>query len=129
MLAASIDAELYKAGLAAVHDPNHQPTGDVLDQNWQAFSSAEGIAEMPRFLHYIPERNERSERLVYAIEHTTVAQRFIWGDSDPISGSLQSHQIRARYGTGVDLVTFADCSHYPHLERPDAVVAELLRPW
>ncbi|MGE0297179.1 alpha/beta fold hydrolase [Pseudonocardia sp.] len=84
---------------------------------------------MPRFLRYIPERYERTDRLVSAIETSRVAQRFIWGDSDPISGSAQSERIQQRFGPSVDLVSFADCSHYPHTERPDDVVQEMLRPW
>jgi pimeloyl-ACP methyl ester carboxylesterase len=68
-------------------------------------------------------------RLVDAIETTPVPQRFVWGDADPVSGPLQSAHIAERFGDAVDLVRFADCSHYPHTERPDAVAAELLRPW
>lgn len=84
---------------------------------------------MPRFLRHIPERRERADRLVNAIETTSVAQRFIWGDSDPISGMAQSERIQQRFGPRVDLVSFADCSHYPHTERPDDVAREMLRPW
>lgn len=128
-LAAAIDEQLYAAGLATVHHPDHRPGPEVLAQHWQAFSERNGTAEMPRFLGYIPERAGRAERYVTAIESTSIPQRFIWGDADPVSGNQQSARIRQRFGAGVDLVTFADCSHYPHTERPADVAAELLRPW
>jgi pimeloyl-ACP methyl ester carboxylesterase len=128
-MAAAIDAELYCAGLADVHHPAHQPSSETLGQHWIAFGGSESAREMPRFLRYIPERYERADRLVGAIETTGVVQRFIWGDSDPISGRAQSARLQERLGPGVDLVSFADCSHYPHTERPRDVAQEMLRPW
>jgi pimeloyl-ACP methyl ester carboxylesterase len=127
--AAAIDADLYCAGLAAVHDPAHRPSPATLAQHWIAFGGTESTREMPRFLRHIPERHERADRLIDAIEKTGVAQRFIWGDSDPIAGIAQSERIQQRFGPRVDLVSFADCSHYPHTERPDDVAREMLRPW
>jgi pimeloyl-ACP methyl ester carboxylesterase len=127
-LSALIDETLYKAGIASTHHADHQPDAATLDQHWKAFGGKESTPEMPRFLQYIPERAARAERLVNAIESTPVPQRFIWGDADPISGSAQSGRIRERFGDTVDLVTFADCSHYPHTERPADVARELLRP-
>jgi pimeloyl-ACP methyl ester carboxylesterase len=128
-VAATIDADLYCADLAAAHDPAHRPSPATLAQHWIAFGGAASTREMPRFLRHIPERRERADRLVGAIETTGVAQRFIWGDSDPISGLAQSTRIQQRFGPRVDLVSFADCSHYPHTERPYDVAQEMLRPW
>jgi pimeloyl-ACP methyl ester carboxylesterase len=127
--AATIDAEWYCAALADAYDPAHRPSNATLAEHWIAFGGLESAREMPRFLRYIPERAERATRLVDAIETTRVAQRFIWGDSDPISGSAQSTRIQQRFGPRVDLVSFADCSHFPHTERPNDVVREMLRPW
>lgn len=128
-LAGAIDESLYCAGLAAVHDPTHQPSEATLAQHWAAFGGTDGTREMPRFLRYIGERRERAERLVGALEGANVPQRFIWGDRDPISGAAQVARIQQRFGPAVDLVAFADCSHYPHAERPDDVAREMLRPW
>jgi pimeloyl-ACP methyl ester carboxylesterase len=128
-VAAAIDADLYCAGLAAAHDPTHQPSPDVLNQHWVAFGQGDSAREMPRFLRYIHEREERADRLVGAIETTTIAQRFIWGDSDPAAGRTQAARIQQRFGPRVDLVSFADCARYPHIERPRDVAREMLRPW
>lgn len=128
-LAAVIDESAYTAGVASVHHPDHQPDSTTLAQHWEAFGGRDGTREMSRFLRYIPERNERAARLVHALETTAVSQRFIWGDADPVSGSAQSGRIRERFGPDVDLVAFADCSHYPHTERPDDVAHHLMRPW
>ena len=127
--AAVIDGEGYCAGLAAVHHPTHQPTRETLDQHWVAFGGNDSVREIPRFLRHLSERHGRAERLVGAIETTSVPQRFIWGDSDPIAGSVQSAQIQQRMGPSIDLVSFSDCSHYPHTERPHDVAQEMLRPW
>lgn len=128
-VAAAINADRYCADLAAAHDPTHQPSPETLTQHWVAFGEAASAREMPRFLRHIPERRARAGRLVGAIETTPVAQRFIWGDSDPISGRTQSARIQQRFGPRVDLVSFADCAHYPHTERPADVAREMLRPW
>jgi pimeloyl-ACP methyl ester carboxylesterase len=128
-VAAAIDADVYCAAVAAVHHPTHQPSASTLLQHWLAFGGADSAREMPRFLRHIPERHERAERLVDAFESTRVAQRFIWGDRDPISGAAQSERIVRRFGPRVDLVSIADCAHYPHTERPCDVLQEMLRPW
>jgi pimeloyl-ACP methyl ester carboxylesterase len=124
-----VDADTYCAGLAAVHHPAHQPSPETLAQHWVAFGGDRSACEMTRFLRYVLERRERADRLVAAIETTAVPQRFIWGDSDTIAGSAQSARIQSRLGPNVDLVSFADCSHYPHTERPNDVAREMLRPW
>ena len=128
-LAAGIDESSYTAGIASIHHPEHQPSAETLAQHWVAFGGRETALEMPRFLRYIPDRANRADRLIDAIERTEIPQRFIWGDHDAISGSAQSTEIRRRFGDDVDLVRFADCSHYPHTERPHDVAGELLRPW
>jgi pimeloyl-ACP methyl ester carboxylesterase len=127
--AATVDVDLFRAGLVAAHHPAHQPSPETLDQHWVAFGGVEGVREMPRFLRPIPRWVERSDRFVEAIETTTVPQRFIWGDSDPISGRDQSSRIQERFGPGADLVSIDDCAHYPHVERPGDVAREMLRPW
>jgi pimeloyl-ACP methyl ester carboxylesterase len=129
LLADAIDADLFMAGIASVHHPDHQPTADILQQHWEAFGERDGVREMPRFLRYIPDRASRADRLVRAIEDTATPQRFVWGEADLVSGSAQSSRIRERFGVGVDLVTYVDSSHYPHTEQPDEVAHELLRPW
>jgi pimeloyl-ACP methyl ester carboxylesterase len=87
---AVIDADVYCAGLTAVHHPTHQPTPHTLSQHWTAFGGNNCTRAIPRFLRFVHERQERAERLVRAIETTTVPQRFIWGDGDPIAGRAQS---------------------------------------
>jgi pimeloyl-ACP methyl ester carboxylesterase len=128
-LSSLIDANSYMAGIASVHHADHQPNATTLEGHWEAFGGRQSTPEMTRFLQYIPDRAARATRLVNAIETTAVPQRFIWGDADPVSGKAQSERIRERFGNDVDLVTFADCSHYPHTERPADVARELLRPW
>lgn len=128
-LQAIIDEGLYTAGVASLHHPDHQPDAETLRQHWAAFEPNNGVGQMHRFVQYIPERASRADRLVDAIENTTVSQRFIWGLADEISGAAQVERIRERFGDDVDLVAYEDCSHYPHTERPADVAEELLRPW
>jgi pimeloyl-ACP methyl ester carboxylesterase len=128
-VAAAIDADLFCARIAAVHDAAHQPSEATLAQHWIAFGGPESAREIPRFLRNLRDRHDRADRLVDAIETTRVSQRFIWGERDPIAGRQQSERILQRFGPSVDLVSFADCSHYPHTERPRDVVEEMLRPW
>lgn len=126
---AVIDENSYSAGIASVHHADHRPDAETLRQHWAAFEPNNGVGQMHRFLQYIPERARRADRLVHAIENTTVPQRFVWGLADEISGAAQATRIRERFGADVDLVAFDDCSHYPHTERPSDVAEQLLRPW
>ena len=128
-LAAAITGDVFAAGLADVHHPDHRPSPATLAEHWEAFGGSEATSEMPRFLGYMEERSARSGRLVAAVERTSIPQRFIWGLADAVSGRAQAERLRDRLGSGIDLVAYEDCGHYPHLERPDDVARELLRPW
>ena len=79
---------------------------------------------MHALLQYIPERKQHHARWESALERTNVPLRFIWGMADPVSGAPVAAQIRATL-PAARVKTLDDVGHYPHVEVPDQVLAEL----
>jgi pimeloyl-ACP methyl ester carboxylesterase len=79
---------------------------------------------MHRLLQYIPERACHHSRWESALEHSRVPLHFIWGMADPVSGAPVAAQIVRRIPSA-HVVALDDVGHYPQLEVPDRVLAEL----
>ena len=60
-----------------------------------------------------------------ALEQTDVPLAFIWGMLDPISGAHMAARIRERLPRA-RMCELSDVSHWPALEAPQRVSAELL---
>ncbi len=85
-----------------------------------------GVAMMHTLLHYIADRREHAERWSHALEHTQVPLTFVWGDLDPVSGAHMIERVEERC-PDARIVRLADVGHWPPLEAPDVVAAELDR--
>lgn len=78
-----------------------------------------------RLLAYIPERAAMAERLEDALAANVDRASFLWGLQDPVSGQAIADELRLRF-PNVDLVTYHDAGHCPHLEIPQRVATDLL---
>jgi pimeloyl-ACP methyl ester carboxylesterase len=78
-----------------------------------------------RILAYIPERAAIADRLEDALAANIDRSSFLWGLQDPVSGQAIAEELRLRF-PNVDLVTYPDAGHCPHLEIPERVAANLL---
>jgi pimeloyl-ACP methyl ester carboxylesterase len=76
-------------------------------------------------IRYISDRQRHAARWVSALEKTDVPLRFIWGMLDPISGAHIAARIRERLPQA-RLCELSDVSHWPALEAPQRVSAEVL---
>jgi pimeloyl-ACP methyl ester carboxylesterase len=98
-----------------------QPEAEVFEAFWTLFSHKNGIAIMPKLIHYITERRVNRSRWVDAIINTTLPLKVINGAADPISGL---HMVeRYRELVPRPKVTLLDnIGHYPQVEAPAAVL-------
>lgn len=117
----------FKPALAEVFAEAHQPSAEDLHQHWESVAERGGSRNYHRLIRYIPERRREAARWEGALEKTQTPIRFIWGMADPVSGAHMAEQIRKRL-PGADLVELPDVGHYPQLEAPERVAAEILRP-
>ena len=83
-----------------------------------------GVAMMHTLLHYIADRREHADRWSHALEHTEVPLTFVWGDLDPVSGAHMIERVEQRC-PAARIVRLADVAHWPPLEAPGVVAAEI----
>ncbi len=100
------------------------------DDAWAAMSSDDGIAVLPRLLHYMAERRRRRDALIAALASVT-PRAFIWGIDDPVSGGHMLEAIRP-HAAGALFRELPGVGHYPQLEAPEEVasfIAETASAW
>ncbi|MGY6500949.1 MAG: alpha/beta fold hydrolase [Acidimicrobiales bacterium] len=85
-----------------------------------------GVSMMHTLLHYIADRREHAERWSGALERTPVPLTFVWGDLDPVSGAHMIERVEQRR-PDARIVRMDDVAHWPPLEAPDVVAAEIDR--
>jgi pimeloyl-ACP methyl ester carboxylesterase len=108
--------------MSAVFGKQYPPDTETLDSMWDMLRLQHGERIMHKLIHYIPERIERRERWVGALQTTNVPLKLIVGSVDPISGSHMADRYR-------ELVPHPDVSelpgvgHYPQVQAPGAVTS------
>lgn len=118
--------ETFAAALAPTFAPARRLPADELRQLWLSVTRHDGHLIAHRLIRYIPDRQANRERWVGALERTPVPLHFVWGELDPVSGAHMADGIR-RGRPGAGLARLADVGHWPHLEAPEVVLAELRR--
>jgi pimeloyl-ACP methyl ester carboxylesterase len=111
-------------GLAPTFAGGYDATRDVADM-WRAISRGDGHLISHLLIRYIVDRERHGERWVRAMESTAVPLAFVWGMQDPISGAHIAQRLAQRLPRA-RLVELDDVGHWPPLEAPERVAAELL---
>ena len=120
-----MNRERFGTALAEVFGPGTQPTSGELDEHWRLISNNNGHRLTHKLLHYIHERIEHRERWVGALQQSSVPIKLICGGADPVSGRHMFEHFRDLVPNG-EAVCLHDIGHYPQLEAPSRVLAELL---
>tara|TARA_R110001632_G_scaffold8686_9_gene34491 strand:+ start:13600 stop:14493 length:894 start_codon:yes stop_codon:yes gene_type:complete len=104
-----------------IFGPNSQPKASHIEVLYGLLEHKHGRRVLPRLLTYIDERKIHNLRWINAMQHTQVAQCFINGVHDPISGQ---HML-TQFNTLLPQATThaLDVGHYPQLEAPKKVTA------
>jgi pimeloyl-ACP methyl ester carboxylesterase len=119
-----ITAESFAIGLRSTYA--RQPPDAELAAQWETVQRRDGHRIGYRLIQYIRDRQRHAERWVGALEQTKVPRHFIWGMLDPVSGGHMAARIAERMPTA-DRVFLDDVGHWPQIEAPDVVQAQLAR--
>ena len=92
----------------------------------RSMAESDGVSMMHTLLHYIADRRANADRWAAAIDDATVPLSFVWGDLDPVSGAHMIERVEQRR-PDAHIVRMDDVAHWPPLEAPDVVAAELRR--
>jgi len=118
----------FRQGLAATFSPDHAPSEEELDAQWQLVSREGGSSLLARTIRYIEDRRVDERRFTGAIERHPSPLGVVWGQLDPVAvPAMTSRLLVARPGTPV--VPLDGIGHYPMVEAPELfadTVLELL---
>lgn len=116
---------VFRRSFTGVFSDAHPPDPDRLEGHWEGITRRGGKGVLHRLLRSLDEREEHADRWEGALEETGVPCRFVWGLADPVSGGAVVEAVRERV-PDADLVELEDVGHYPHLEVPERVAAEVV---
>jgi pimeloyl-ACP methyl ester carboxylesterase len=94
------------------------------EAHWRAIASADGLARLPRLLHYIADRRRYAARWEPAMEAAARRSAFVWGPADPVSGAAMLAEIR-RNMPDAEFHELDGLGHYPHWEDPERAAAAI----
>jgi pimeloyl-ACP methyl ester carboxylesterase len=94
-----------------------RPSESELDDFWSLIASNSGTRVLHRLINYIPERIQRRERWVSAMQQTCVPMKFISGSADPVAGTHMVQRYRELV-PNPDTVMLHGIGRYPHTEAP-----------
>lgn len=117
---------MFHRNLSSVFSPQHRLRSEELAQHWIAIARRGGRGLAHRLIAYMDDRDRHCQRWSSALEKTRVPLHFVWGLLDPVSGAHMLARVHSRL-PNARVVELADVGHYPQLEAPERVVAEIER--
>ena len=115
----------FGKAFAEVFGPATQPSAAELDQHWALLSRDEGLANYPRLIGYMAEREAHRARWVPAITELDLPLLLVWGDADPVGVWAIAEEIK-RLRPATEVGRLRGIGHYPQLEASEAVTEALL---
>lgn len=97
-----------------------------LDDMYELLRLGDGHLRLPAIIRYLEERVRFARRWIGALERLDRPSLVLWGAKDPVA-VLDIARRLARETPGAALVTMDDLGHYPQLEDPSRVAAEVER--
>jgi pimeloyl-ACP methyl ester carboxylesterase len=94
------------------------------DAHWREIAHADGLARLPRLLHYIGDRRRHAARWESAMEAAARRSAFVWGPADPVSGAAMLAEVRRRM-PDAEFHELDGLGHYPHWEDPQRAAAAI----
>lgn len=99
---------------------------EELDDQYALLRREDGYLRLPRIILYYNERTRFRTRWIGALEAFDRPALILWGEDDPVA-VLAIAEALAREIPQAQLVRLHDVGHYPQLEAPAEVLAELER--
>jgi pimeloyl-ACP methyl ester carboxylesterase len=97
---------------------------EELEDQFALIKHKQGHLRMPAIIGYYDERIRFRRRWIGALEAFDGPALILWGERDPVAVMAIAEQL-ARETPNARLVRMGDVGHYPQLEAPERVVAEV----
>jgi pimeloyl-ACP methyl ester carboxylesterase len=125
LVARAMTERAFARSFSSVFSTRHPIPESEVREHWQALTRrGSSVPVSPRLVRYIAERKLHAARWEGALESRGVPKAFLWGMSDPRSGTHVAEYICRRMPTA-PLKPLPEVGHYPQLEVPDLVAREI----
>lgn len=121
LIAALISKRSYRSTMTNIFGPKYPPSDAFIDGSWRLSTENNGKQMFPVLIRYMQERRDNRERWVAPLIQPTIPLKLINGVLDPISGDHMAKRF-AELVANADITLLDDAGHYPHVEKPDAVL-------
>ena len=123
-IAAAVDEAAFTNGLRGTWGERRPFDEAAVHEIFRSMDEGGGVPRMHDLLHYVADRRAHADRWRGGLEDADVPMVFVWGLLDPVSGGhvvprLLDHVPQGR------MVALDDVGHWPPLEAPDVVAAEI----
>jgi pimeloyl-ACP methyl ester carboxylesterase len=123
-LAAAVDEAAFANGLRTTWGDRRPFDEAVVRGIHRSMDDGGGVPLMHDLLHYVADRRTHAERWRRALETAELPMTFVWGMLDPVSGGHVVPRLAANLPQA-RVVALDDVGHWPLLEAPDVVAAEI----
>lgn len=124
-IAVAVTEETFLDAIRATWGTRVAMDDDEAREIYRSMDDGGGVALMAELLHYIADRREHAERWRAALGTSDLPTTFVWGDLDPVSGAHMIEGVEPSLGGMPRIVRLPDVGHWPLLEAPDVVAAEI----
>jgi pimeloyl-ACP methyl ester carboxylesterase len=114
----------FERQFAALFSPTHPLGPEEAADQWELWRRAGGAHLAHRLVHYLDERETYAERWHGALRDWPGPLRFMWGMHDPVATTAVLDGLR-RLRPAAPVTELPDLGHYPQLEAPDRIAAEI----
>lgn len=113
-----------RPGLRETFSGDRQPPEAEIDAMVQLIRHNGGDQLLPRLIRYIEERRENQPRFTSGLVDFPGPMTALWGEKDPIALVQMTERLK-ELRPATEIVTWSDVGHWPSLEAPDRVIAEI----
>jgi pimeloyl-ACP methyl ester carboxylesterase len=114
-----------KPGLLATFPENDPPADAEIDAMVALLQHDGGDRMLPRTIRYIEERRRDQARFTEGLVSFDGPMTALWGELDPIAVVAMTQKLK-EIRPATEIVTWPDVSHWPSIEVPERVTAEIL---
>lgn len=126
LIAAMMTRRSYRKTMTRIFGPKYPPSDNFINGSWQLATENNGKQMFPVLIRYMQERRDNRERWVGPLEQPGIPLALINGVLDPVSGGHAAQRFRDVV-PNADVTLLDDAGHYPHVEKPAAVLAAFER--
>lgn len=115
---------VFRRQIRRLFSPHHQPSRAEIEMMELLLSHDGGARLVPITIRYIEERRQMAERWTSGLVDFKGDLSLIWGDLDPVAVAAIATRLSELRPSTV-AVRWSDVGHWPQLEVPERVAAEL----